>query len=54
MSARANYKRTKKIGPGGIHCACCGPAPGKDRKKAKRAWKRSERRDALREAKKES
>lgn len=30
-------------GPGGRDCPCCGDAPGKARKVAKRAAKRSER-----------
>ena len=25
------------VGPGGMKCACCGPAPGKDRKTSRRA-----------------
>lgn len=29
------------IGPGGMDCACCGPAPGDERKRWKRARKRS-------------
>jgi hypothetical protein len=30
-------------GPGGRDCPCCGQAPGKDRKVARRSAKRSER-----------
>jgi len=30
-------------GPGGRDCPCCGQAPGKERKRAKRAAKRRER-----------
>lgn len=30
-------------GPGGRDCPCCGDAPGRDRKSARRAAKRSER-----------
>ncbi|MGC4925562.1 hypothetical protein [Streptomyces sp. DT117] len=30
-------------GPGGRNCHCCGQAPGKDRKVARRKVKRSER-----------
>jgi hypothetical protein len=30
-------------GPGGRDCACCGQAPGKARKNARRTLKRSER-----------
>lgn len=32
----ALYKKImnkSSIGPGGINCVCCGPAPGKERKK---------------------
>ena len=29
-----------ELGPGGMCCPCCGPAPGKER----RAWKRRARR----------
>ncbi|MFD4912821.1 hypothetical protein ACFWNR_06315 [Streptomyces virginiae] len=32
-------------GPGGRDCTCCGQAPGKDRKTARRRAKRSERQD---------
>jgi len=39
----AQYKRHAHIGPGGMKCPCCAPAPGKDRAAAKRHWKRSER-----------
>lgn len=31
------------VGPGGRDCPCCGDAPGKARKIAKRSTKRSER-----------
>lgn len=31
------------VGPGGRDCSCCGQAPGKARKVAKRNAKRSER-----------
>ena len=30
----------KRCGPGGMKCRCCGPAPGKPRKRFKRAVKR--------------
>lgn len=50
---RTTYKRHAKIGPGGMGCACCGPAPGDTRKRAKRTWKRREKRDAMREARAE-
>lgn len=32
-------------GPGGRDCACCGQAPGKPRKAARRTAKRSERQE---------
>lgn len=32
-------------GPGGRDCTCCGQAPGKDRKAARRAAKRGKRND---------
>jgi hypothetical protein len=50
---RSTYKKHAKIGPGGMRCHCCGPAPGRDRKRAKRAWKRSERNTVKREIKRE-
>lgn len=43
MGVRSNYKRIANLGPGGMKCKCCGPAPGKPRKAAKRRWKRIER-----------
>ena len=49
MGTRSNYKRVARIGPGGMNCACCGPAPGKARKSAKRNWKRRERQATSRE-----
>lgn len=33
------------VGPGGRKCVCCGQAPGKPRKIAKRALKRGKRND---------
>jgi hypothetical protein len=47
---RSEHKRTMVIGPGGMKCACCGPAPGDTRKRAMRTSKRRERREAMREA----
>lgn len=35
--------KTCPTGPGGRDCACCGDAPGKARKVARRNAKRSER-----------
>jgi len=37
-------------GPGGRDCACCGQPPGAQRKKARRAMKRRERFEWLRDA----
>lgn len=37
------------LGPGGRDCSCCGQAPGKARKVARRTAKRSERNDWKRE-----
>lgn len=31
----------KDVGPGGMKCPCCAPAPGKGRKKLRRAARRS-------------
>lgn len=42
-------KKHLKIGPGGMHCVCCFPAPGsKGRKLEFRRAKRKEKREALR------
>ena len=40
-------------GPGGRDCPCCGQAPGKDRKIARRRAKRSERNAARRDIRRE-
>jgi hypothetical protein len=37
------------VGPGGWNCACCAPAPGKGRKKARRTFKRRAKRENARE-----
>jgi hypothetical protein len=50
---RSYYKRQSPVGPGGMKCACCAPAPGKERKSAKRRWKRIEKRESLKEARNE-
>lgn len=34
-------RESKGIGPGGLNCVCCGPAPGPERTKWKRAQKRA-------------
>lgn len=42
------YSRSLCIGPGGIKCICCFPAPGsKDRKYQFRAAKKKDKRDAF-------
>jgi hypothetical protein len=51
---RSEHKRTMVVGPGGMNCTCCGPAPGKDRKAAMRTSKRREKRAAMREAQTEA
>ena len=35
-----NKVSNKECGPGGLKCSCCGPAPGKDRKKLRRRVRR--------------
>jgi len=51
---RTEYKRHTQIGPGGMNCACCGPAPGKDRKQTLRTSKRRERQAWKRQARKDA
>jgi len=36
------YNKTscKECGPGGLKCTCCGPPPGKERKKLRRRVRR--------------
>lgn len=38
MNQKALYRKAqnKHLGPGGFFCACCGPSPGKQRKKFKK------------------
>jgi len=50
----SEHKHLLKVGPGGMRCACCGPAPGKDRRRAKRAARRRGKQAALREARAEA
>lgn len=50
MTANCTYKKYSRVGPGGMNCPCCGPAPGKKRKWFMRYWKRQERRLAISEA----
>lgn len=42
MKEKAFFKKFKNTGPGGMHCACCFPAPGELRKKEFRISKRKE------------
>jgi len=49
-----NIKKHLCIGPGGIDCHCCFPAPGsRERKLEFRRAKRREKREAMREAQQE-
>jgi len=42
------YSKYLHVGPGGIKCNCCFPAPGsKERKKEFRRAKRKEKQDSL-------
>lgn len=38
-------------GPGGRDCPCCGPAPGDDRTKERRAQRRKEKQSTVRDIK---
>jgi hypothetical protein len=51
---RSEHKRTMVIGPGGMNCTCCGPAPGDTRKRAMRTSKRREKREAMRQAREDA
>lgn len=51
---RNEHKRHLTTGPGGMRCACCGPAPGEDRKRALRTSKRRERQEWKREAREDA
>ncbi len=51
--SKSLYKRYSRVGPGGMNCPCCGPAPGKDRKFHMRLWKRQERQSTIKEIVKE-
>lgn len=46
MGKRSDWKKASQIGPGGMKCVCCGPAPGKDKTREKRVWKRREKHQA--------
>ena len=52
--ANNSFKRYTRIGPGGINCPCCAPAPGKARKMFLRAAKRAERDTMKRQLEKEA
>lgn len=43
------FKRYAKIGPGGWKCPCCGPAPGKFKKRERRRWLQNADRQVERE-----
>ena len=47
------FKRCARLGPGGLKCSCCGPAPGKRRKalrrRARRRLKQADAKAAARE-----
>ena len=47
---RASHKRFARVGPGGMECACCAPAPGKEKKAFLRQAKKREKRESLNEA----
>jgi hypothetical protein len=49
MHAKSWFKKYARVGPGGWRCACCGPAPGKEKKQARRRWARSMRRQIVKE-----
>lgn len=51
MATIENKIRNHGIGPGGWACACCAPAPGKDRKAWNRRAKKRAKRFAMKEAK---
>ena len=43
----------KECGPGGLKCPCCGPKPGKERKKLRRRIRRRLKRTTRKEAERE-
>jgi hypothetical protein len=47
------FKKHAKVGPGGIKCACCGPAPGKERKELRRLARRRLKQELARELQKQ-
>ena len=53
MATVAKKFGAHRIGPGGMKCACCGPAPGPTKKQLLRAFKRSEKQLAKLEIQKE-
>lgn len=42
-----------KLGPGGMHCPCCGPAPGESKRKCLRTAKRRMRQAVKKEIEEE-
>ena len=48
MMKNAYFKKLKNVGPGGMRCPCCGPAP-KHRKAFLRAVKRFQRAETRKE-----
>lgn len=48
MTSARMIGKTCPTGPGGRDCVCCGDAPGKARKVARRTAKRSERQKVAR------
>jgi hypothetical protein len=53
MGKVSDWKKASHIGPGGMRCMCCGPAPGRDRVKTKRLWKHREKQMLKHEIKEE-
>jgi len=48
MADALKRQTRKEIGPGGINCNCCGPAPGKERRNLRRrARRRLKQMDAI-------
>lgn len=47
------HRRFYIMGPGGMRCSCCYPAPGKGRKVLERTFKRREKMNAMKTAMKE-
>jgi len=43
----AHYKKYANIGPGGMNCPCCAPAPGSFRRQMLRTWKKKASREEM-------